>query len=88
MDGCVIRLIHCQKEIFCLSVPDECPSCGEQLRGSRLQEAPVSLPSPFSNGHKSSCCLLVAPAHDNLNRCTHTHTHTQQRVTHTHTLRL
>ncbi|KAE8298954.1 MKRN2 opposite strand protein MKRN2 antisense RNA 1 MKRN2 antisense gene protein 1 [Larimichthys crocea] len=40
----------------------------EELKGSRLQEAPVSLPSPLTNGHKSSCCLLVAPAHDNFNR--------------------
>ncbi|XP_037630747.1 MKRN2 opposite strand protein-like isoform X2 [Sebastes umbrosus] len=68
MDLPVIRLSHCQKEIFCFSVPEECPSCGEELRGSRLQEAPVSLPSPLSNGHKTSCCLLVAPAHDNHNR--------------------
>uniref|UniRef100_A0A8C2WRI7 MKRN2 opposite strand protein-like N-terminal domain-containing protein n=1 Tax=Cyclopterus lumpus TaxID=8103 RepID=A0A8C2WRI7_CYCLU len=68
MDLNVIRLSHCQKEIFCFSVPEACPSCGEELRGSRLQEAPVSLPSPLSNGHKTSCCLLVAPAHDNHNR--------------------
>lgn len=80
MDHSVIRLTHCQKEIFCFSVPEECPSCGKELRGSRLQEAPVSLPSPFHNGHKSSCCLLVAPAQDNVSRCTHTHTgrYTQQ----------
>ncbi|XP_041671007.1 MKRN2 opposite strand protein-like [Cheilinus undulatus] len=68
MDRSVIRLSHCQKEIFCFSVPEECPSCGEELKGSRLQEAPVSLPSPFTNGHKTSCCLLVAPALDNINR--------------------
>lgn len=82
MDHSVIRLTHCQKEIFCFSVPEECPSCGEELRGSRLQEAPVSLPSPFHNGHKSSCCLLVAPAQDNVSRYTHTHTgrHTGHRT--------
>ncbi|XP_047438275.1 MKRN2 opposite strand protein-like [Mugil cephalus] len=68
MEQSVIRLSHCHKEIFCFSVPSECPNCGEELRGSRLQEAPVSLPSPFTNGHKSSCCLLVAPAHDNHDR--------------------
>ncbi|TMS01409.1 MKRN2 opposite strand protein [Larimichthys crocea] len=68
MDQSIIRLTHCEKEIFCFSVPDEYPSCGEELKGSRLQEAPVSLPSPLTNGHKSSCCLLVAPAHDNFNR--------------------
>ncbi|KAM9859179.1 MKRN2 opposite strand protein [Aulostomus maculatus] len=65
MERGVIRLTHCQKEIFCFSVPEECPSCGEELRGSRLQEAPVSLPSPLTNGHKSSCCLLITPADNN-----------------------
>ncbi|XP_055364898.1 MKRN2 opposite strand protein isoform X2 [Betta splendens] len=44
---------------------DECPSCAEELRGSRLQEAPVSLPSPLTNAHKTSCCLVVAPAYNN-----------------------
>lgn len=68
MERSVIRLSHCQKEIFCFSLPDQCPSCGEELKGSRLQEAPVSLPSPLTDGHKTSCCLLVAPAHDNLHR--------------------
>uniref|UniRef100_A0A672FDI6 MKRN2 opposite strand protein-like N-terminal domain-containing protein n=1 Tax=Salarias fasciatus TaxID=181472 RepID=A0A672FDI6_SALFA len=68
MECRVIRLLHCQKQIFCLQLPERCPGCGEALSGSRLQEAPVSLPSPFSNAHKSSCCLLVAPAADNLSR--------------------
>ncbi|XP_069031703.1 MKRN2 opposite strand protein-like [Embiotoca jacksoni] len=68
MERSVIRLRHCQKEIFCFSLPEECPSCGEELKGSRLQEAPVSLPSPLTDGHKTSCCLLVAPGQDNLDR--------------------
>ncbi|XP_059185712.1 MKRN2 opposite strand protein-like [Centropristis striata] len=63
MEVPVVRLRHCQKEIFCLAVPEQCPSCGETLMGSRLQEAPVSLPSPFTNAHKTSCCLLITPAH-------------------------
>uniref|UniRef100_A0A3B5MHM0 Uncharacterized protein n=1 Tax=Xiphophorus couchianus TaxID=32473 RepID=A0A3B5MHM0_9TELE len=61
MEQSVIHLSHCQKEIFCFAVPEVCPSCGEELKGRRLQEAPVSLPSPFTDGHKTSCCLLVAP---------------------------
>lgn len=67
----LIRLSHCRKEIFCFSVPDQCPSCGQRLRGCSLREAPVSLPSPFNNGHKTSCCLVVAPAHDNIRRWAH-----------------
>lgn len=83
MEPSLIRLSHCHKDIFCFSVPDHCPSCGQRLMGSSLQEAPVSLPSPFNNGHKTSCCLLVAPAHNNVHRWadarlfTHTQTHMQ-----------
>ncbi|XP_053290445.1 MKRN2 opposite strand protein [Pleuronectes platessa] len=68
MERSVIQLSHCEKFIFCFSLPDECPSCGEELEGKRLQEAPVSLPSPFTNGHNRSCSLLVTPAQDNLHR--------------------
>ncbi|KAF7642953.1 hypothetical protein LDENG_00247590 [Lucifuga dentata] len=60
MDVSVIRVSHCEKEIFCFSVPDVCPGCGAALTGSRLQEAPVSLPSPFSSGHKTRCSLLLS----------------------------
>ncbi|KAM9758750.1 MKRN2 opposite strand protein-like [Menidia menidia] len=62
MEQSVVRLTHCGRQIFCLRVPDCCPACGQQLAGSRLQQAPVSLPSPLENGHRTPCCLLVAPA--------------------------
>lgn len=68
MDAPLIRLSHCGKQIFCLQVPAHCPSCGEPLAGRRLQEAPVSLPPPLTDGHRSCCCLLVAPARSNLSR--------------------
>lgn len=84
MEPSLIRLSHCHKDIFCFSVPDHCPSCGQRLMGSSLQEAPVSLPSPFNNGHKTSCCLLVAPAHNNVHRWegarVYTHTHTADTI--------
>ncbi|KAM4613383.1 MKRN2 opposite strand protein [Polymixia lowei] len=68
MDRSVIRWSHCQKEMLCFSLPEACPACGEEVKGSRLEEAPVILPPPFSNGHKTSCCLLVAPALDSTSR--------------------
>ncbi|XP_071370820.1 MKRN2 opposite strand protein-like [Centroberyx affinis] len=68
MEQSVIRFSHCQKQIFCFSLPQQCPGCGAELSGSRLQEAPVSLPPPLCNAHKTSCCLLVAPAEDNHHR--------------------
>ncbi|KAM4613373.1 MKRN2 opposite strand, tandem duplicate 1 [Polymixia lowei] len=36
-----------------------CPACQEPLRFGLL-DAPVVLPSPFSDGHKTSCSFLIA----------------------------
>jgi len=62
MDKSVIKLSHCEKDIFCFFVPDQCPECGMSFSGKRLEEAPVSVPNPFSNGHKVPCAFLVASA--------------------------
>ncbi|KAF1392337.1 hypothetical protein PFLUV_G00051740 [Perca fluviatilis] len=61
MDVCVIRVSHCEKEIFCFSVPEECPSCGEQLRGSRLQEAPSGVVRDQSGWESCVSVPLVRP---------------------------
>ncbi|XP_057703141.1 MKRN2 opposite strand protein [Corythoichthys intestinalis] len=58
----VLRVRHeCLNDIFCFSLPLLCPACGEALAGRRLHQAPVSLPDPLGDGHKTPCCLLVAP---------------------------
>ncbi|XP_023655554.2 MKRN2 opposite strand protein [Paramormyrops kingsleyae] len=61
MDKSVIRFSHCGRNIYCFSIPERCPQCGVGLGGRRLEEAPVSIPSPFSNGHKALCSFLIAP---------------------------
>ncbi|KAK3512582.1 hypothetical protein QTP70_017230, partial [Hemibagrus guttatus] len=43
----------------------ECPECGTSFSGRRLEEAPISIPNPFTNGHKTPCAFLIAPAEDN-----------------------
>ncbi|XP_001920208.6 MKRN2 opposite strand protein [Danio rerio] len=68
MEKSVIKFSHCHRDIFCFFVPDQCPECGESLSGKRLEEAPVSIPNPFSNGHKTPCAFLVASAEDRLLR--------------------
>ncbi|XP_072296166.1 MKRN2 opposite strand protein-like [Eucyclogobius newberryi] len=68
MERSIIRLVHYRRQIFCFSVPDTCPCCGEELKGARLTDAPVSLPRPLSNAHKSRCSLVIAPAESNANR--------------------
>ncbi|XP_059924922.1 MKRN2 opposite strand protein [Gadus macrocephalus] len=64
MDSSVVMFLHCGKQMVCHEVPELCPLCEEPILGSRLEEAPVSLPSPFCNGHTTSCCFLLAPALD------------------------
>ncbi|XP_018600088.1 MKRN2 opposite strand protein [Scleropages formosus] len=61
MDKSVIRFSHCGRDIYCFSIPEQCPECGLGLGGRRLEEAPVSVPNPFSNGHKTPCSFLVTP---------------------------
>lgn len=71
MDKSVIKFSHCEKDIFCFFVPEECPECGTSFSGRRLEEAPISIPNPFTNGHKTPCAFLIAPAEDNtLRYCT------------------
>ncbi|KAM6979839.1 MKRN2 opposite strand protein [Aplochiton taeniatus] len=64
----VIKFSHCNKDVFCSFLPEACPECGLSFSGRRLEEAPVSIPNPFSNGHKTPCCFLVAPALENTSR--------------------
>ncbi|XP_061544435.1 uncharacterized protein mkrn2os.2 isoform X2 [Phycodurus eques] len=65
----VIRVRHeCLKDVFCFSLPQLCPACGERLAGRRLREPPVSIPNPLCDGYKTPCCLLVAPADRNADR--------------------
>lgn len=70
MDKSVIKFSHCGKDIFCFFVPEECPECGTSFTGRRLEEAPISIPNPFTNGHKTPCAFLIAPAEDNTLRYT------------------
>lgn len=70
MDKSVIKFSHCDKDIFCFFVPEECPECGMSFSGRRLEEAPISIPNPFTNGHKTPCAFLIAPAEDNTLRYT------------------
>ncbi|XP_026885145.2 MKRN2 opposite strand protein [Electrophorus electricus] len=65
MEKNVIKFSHCGKAIFCFFVPEQCPECGVSFSGKRLEEAPVSVPNPFSNGHKVLCAFLVAPTEAN-----------------------
>ncbi|XP_077386793.1 MKRN2 opposite strand protein [Festucalex cinctus] len=71
----VICVRHdCLKDVFCLVVPPTCPACGQLLAGSRLREAPVAIPDPLGDGHKTACCLLVAPTDGGFDGTSELHT--------------
>ncbi|XP_050813876.1 MKRN2 opposite strand protein [Gopherus flavomarginatus] len=57
----LIKFSHCKKDIFCSYVPKLCPVCGQSLNYRRLEDAPVSIPSPFVNGHRQKCSFLLKP---------------------------
>ncbi|XP_042563841.1 MKRN2 opposite strand, tandem duplicate 1 [Clupea harengus] len=78
MDRTIIKFNHCQKDIYRftglpsfanvdLEVPREnefkqCPICFETLTFDLLN-APVSIPSPFANGHKVPCAFTIGSVH-------------------------
>ncbi|XP_053544990.1 MKRN2 opposite strand protein-like [Bombina bombina] len=58
----LIKFTHCQKDIYCCSVPQHCPICGQSAVSSwKLEDAPVSIPSPFVNGHGEQFSFVLKP---------------------------
>lgn len=72
MERTVIKFRHCGKNIYifskqdvtlnqettCRSEGDVCPVCRNPLVFGLL-DAPVALPSPFTNGHETQCAFLL-----------------------------
>ncbi|XP_029906887.1 MKRN2 opposite strand, tandem duplicate 1 [Myripristis murdjan] len=58
MQAGVLRFRHCGSVIYSAS-RGRCPLCGGALSFG-LQDAPLALPVPFTDGHSATCCLLVA----------------------------
>ncbi|XP_061253162.1 MKRN2 opposite strand protein [Bos javanicus] len=57
----IIKVNHCQKYIYSFGVPRRCPLCGQDVGSRRLEEAPVSISEPFTNGHREKCSFLLRP---------------------------
>lgn len=68
----MVKFRHCGKDIYCFSKPDVtlnqqnacnvernvCPVCLNPVKLGLL-DAPVALPSPFTNGHETRCSFLL-----------------------------
>ncbi|KAM8759034.1 MKRN2 opposite strand protein isoform 1-T1 [Rhynchonycteris naso] len=52
---------HCRKYIYSFSVPRCCPLCRQDVGSRKLEEAPVSISNPFTNGHQEKCSFLLRP---------------------------
>ncbi|XP_043563899.1 MKRN2 opposite strand protein isoform X1 [Chiloscyllium plagiosum] len=61
MENRVVMFRHCGKDIYCFNVPEQCPICGQSLLGRRLEDAPVSIPNSFVDGHHEKCSFLIKP---------------------------
>ncbi|XP_055115414.1 MKRN2 opposite strand protein isoform X3 [Symphalangus syndactylus] len=57
----LIKFNHCEKYIYSLSVPQYCPLCQQDLGSRKLEDAPVSIANPFTNGHQEKCSFLLRP---------------------------
>uniref|UniRef100_A0A803K3V9 MKRN2 opposite strand n=1 Tax=Xenopus tropicalis TaxID=8364 RepID=A0A803K3V9_XENTR len=62
----LLKFSHCGWDIYCPCVPQQCPVCGEAAVSSwRLEEAPVSIPSPLVSGHSQPCSFVLRPTWGN-----------------------
>ncbi|XP_005387167.1 PREDICTED: MKRN2 opposite strand protein [Chinchilla lanigera] len=57
----LIKFNHCKRSIYSFRVPGCCPLCQEALGSAELADAPVSISSPFGNGHQEKCSFLFRP---------------------------
>ncbi|XP_006740301.1 MKRN2 opposite strand protein [Leptonychotes weddellii] len=57
----LIKFSHCKKYIYSFSVPQSCPLCQQVMGSRKLEEAPVSISNPFTNGHQEKCSFLLRP---------------------------
>ncbi|KAM5231826.1 MKRN2 opposite strand protein [Hipposideros larvatus] len=57
----LIKFNHCRKYIYSFSVPRCCPLCRQDVGLMKLEEAPVSISNPFTNGHQEKCAFLLRP---------------------------
>ncbi|XP_008059617.1 MKRN2 opposite strand protein [Carlito syrichta] len=57
----LIQFNHCKKSIYSFSVPLCCPLCQGNVGSMKLEEAPVSIANPFTNGHQEKCSFLLRP---------------------------
>ncbi|KAM4820917.1 MKRN2 opposite strand protein [Thomomys bottae] len=57
----LIKFDHCKTSIYSFRVPQRCPLCQQDVGSAKLEEAPISISSPLSNGHWEKCCFLLRP---------------------------
>ncbi|XP_058421348.1 MKRN2 opposite strand protein [Diceros bicornis minor] len=57
----LIKFTHCKKRIYSFRVPRCCPLCQQDMGSRKLEEAPVSISHPFTNGHQEKCSFLLRP---------------------------
>uniref|UniRef100_A0AC11E7C1 MKRN2 opposite strand n=1 Tax=Ovis aries TaxID=9940 RepID=A0AC11E7C1_SHEEP len=57
----IIKFNHCQKCVYSFGLPRRCPLCGQDVGSRRLEEAPVSISEPFTDGHREKCSFLLRP---------------------------
>ncbi|XP_005066030.2 MKRN2 opposite strand protein [Mesocricetus auratus] len=57
----LIKFRHCGRSIYSFSVPQCCPLCQGDVGSTRIEDAPISISDPFSNGHQEKCSFLLKP---------------------------
>ncbi|XP_015173802.1 PREDICTED: MKRN2 opposite strand protein [Polistes dominula] len=61
MDPGIICFRHCNiKNVFCKTIPEECPLCKEFIVNFRIE--PFRIPYPFTNATSQSTSIVIKPS--------------------------
>lgn len=52
---------HCDKKIFALETPEQCPGCETPLSDCQFRFPPFTLPTPFSRARDYPCSIAIKP---------------------------
>jgi len=61
MDPGIVCFQHCGPKIFCLRLPDFCPSCKGDLSKAEFALLPFRVPYPFVRATQYPCAVIIKP---------------------------
>ncbi|GLV41497.1 uncharacterized protein CBL_06727 [Carabus blaptoides fortunei] len=61
MDPGILCFQHCCAKVFCLTLPELCPECGQDLLQAQFGLLPFRVPYPFIRASQYPCAVVIKP---------------------------